>query len=58
MWFRGSLGLSLIKFRKFSGIRKFKSLVMSRESGLENTRTGFSSLEIFQEPDVREHEVK
>ena len=52
--------ISTFILRRYSyvSVSKLQGIAMSRESGFENMGTVFSSLEILQEPEIREDQLK
>ena len=42
----------------YVSVSKLQGIVMSKKSGFENMGTVFSSLEILQEPEIREDQLK
>ena len=56
--FRGYLVLSLIEFRNFFKNKKIVRFFLCSECVFENMGTGFFSIEILQEVEVHEDQLK
>ena len=58
LFFRGYLVLSLIEFRNFFKYKKIVRFFLCPECAFENMGTGFFSIEILQEVEVHEDQLK